>query len=82
MRALGQLREFVPRELAGDPREALLAALRGYLRAVESDPVTWRLVLVPPEGAPGLLRRADRRRARRGDRASSAGSDRARRIPS
>jgi AcrR family transcriptional regulator len=55
VRALGQLREFLPRELAGDPREALIAALRGYLRAVESDPVTWRLMLVPPEGAPGLL---------------------------
>lgn len=55
VRALGQLREFLPRELGGDPREALIAALRGYLRAVESDPVTWRLMLVPPEGAPGLL---------------------------
>jgi AcrR family transcriptional regulator len=55
LRALAQLREFLPRELAGDPREALIAALRGYLRAVESDPVTWRLMLVPPEGAPGLL---------------------------
>jgi AcrR family transcriptional regulator len=55
VRALAQLREFLPRELAGDPREALIAALRGYLRAVESDPVTWRLMLVPPEGAPGLL---------------------------
>jgi AcrR family transcriptional regulator len=55
VRALAQLREFVPRQLGGDPREGLLAALRGYLRAVESDPVTWRLMLVPPEGAPGLL---------------------------
>jgi AcrR family transcriptional regulator len=55
VRALGQLREFLPRELGGDPREALLASLRGYLQAVESDPVTWRLMLVPPEGAPGLL---------------------------
>ena len=55
VRALGQLREFVPRDLGGDPREGLMAALGGYLRAVESDPVTWRLMLVPPEGAPGLL---------------------------
>jgi AcrR family transcriptional regulator len=55
VRALGQLREFVPRKLAGDPREGLIAGLRGYLQAVESDPVTWRLMLVPPEGAPGLL---------------------------
>ena len=55
VRALEQLRQFVPRELGGDPREHLLASLGGYLRAVESDPVTWRLMLVPLEGAPGLL---------------------------
>jgi AcrR family transcriptional regulator len=55
-RALEQLVEFMPSELAGDPREGLLDTLRAYLRAVESDPVTWRLVLVPPEGAPVLLR--------------------------
>ena len=53
LRALSQLREFLPRD-AG--REDLIAALEGYLAAVASDPVTWRLVLVPPEGAPGLLR--------------------------
>jgi AcrR family transcriptional regulator len=55
VRALGQLKEFVPRSFGGDPREDLIASLDGYLRAVESDPVTWRLMLVPPEGAPGLL---------------------------
>jgi AcrR family transcriptional regulator len=55
-RALGQLVAFMPPELAGDPREGLLATLHAYLQAVESDPVTWRLVLVPPEGAPRLLR--------------------------
>jgi AcrR family transcriptional regulator len=57
MRALVQLAEILPSEDApGDPREALLAALRGYLEAVRADPVTWRLVLMPPEGAPALLR--------------------------
>jgi AcrR family transcriptional regulator len=55
VRALAQLQQFVPRELGGDAREDLIAALRGYLQAVESDPVTWRLMLVPPDGAPGLL---------------------------
>jgi AcrR family transcriptional regulator len=55
LRALAQLREFLPSALDADPREGLITALRGYLHAVESDPVTWRLVLVPPEGAPGLL---------------------------
>ena len=55
-RALDQLVVLMPSELGDDPREGLLATLSAYLQAVESDPVTWRLVLVPPEGAPALLR--------------------------
>lgn len=56
-RALGQLAAVLPADLAsGDPREALLSALAGYLEAVRADPVTWRLVLMPPEGAPEVLR--------------------------
>lgn len=30
--------------------------MRAYLEAVRADPVTWRLVLMPPEGAPAGLR--------------------------
>jgi AcrR family transcriptional regulator len=57
MRALVQLAEILPPEgAAGDPRELMLVALRGYLDAVRDDPVTWRLVLMPPEGAPPVLR--------------------------
>jgi AcrR family transcriptional regulator len=57
-RALAGLAEILPPvgPAAGDPREALLAALDGYLRAVEADPPTWRLVLMPSEGAPASLR--------------------------
>ena len=44
----------------GDPRELLLAALRGYLEAVRADPATWRLVLMPPEGAPASCTSASR----------------------
>src|SRR5688572_14380809 len=56
-RALSQLAEVIPSDLAsGDPRELLLAALRGYLDVVRADPVTWRLVLMTPEGAPRDLR--------------------------
>src|SRR4051794_24096948 len=56
-RALAQLAAVLPVDLAsGDPREQLLAGLRGYLEAVQADPATWRLVLMPPEGAPELLR--------------------------
>ena len=55
-RALGQLADVLPGNLGdGDAREALLTALRGYLEAVRSDPATWRLVLMPPEGAPAVL---------------------------
>jgi len=55
-RALEQLGRVLPRDAgSGDPREALLAALRGYLEAVRADPATWRLVLMPPEGAPAVM---------------------------
>jgi AcrR family transcriptional regulator len=57
-RALGQLATVLPTRLepGASPREDLLGALRGYLEAVSADPVTWRLVLMPPEGAPPVLR--------------------------
>jgi AcrR family transcriptional regulator len=55
-RALEQLAAILPGDLGrGDPRAALLIALRGYLEAVRSDPTTWQLVLMPPEGAPPVL---------------------------
>src|SRR5688500_18151350 len=56
-RALSQLAELMPTDLeSGDPREKLLAAQQAYLRAAQGDPATWRLVLMPPEGAPDILR--------------------------
>jgi AcrR family transcriptional regulator len=56
-RALVQLADVLPGDLAaGEPRALLLGALRAYLDAVRADPDTWRLVLMPPEGAPPLLR--------------------------
>jgi AcrR family transcriptional regulator len=58
-RSLAQLADVLPTELAGaaSPVDDLLGALRGYLEAVATDPVTWRLVLMPPEGAPASLRK-------------------------
>lgn len=55
-RALAQLGAILPAAGGTDRRSALLAALEAYLEAVRADPVTWRLVLMPPEGAPELLR--------------------------
>ena len=38
-----------------DTFDDLLEALTAYLEAVRADPDTWRLVLMPQEGAPRLL---------------------------
>ena len=57
-RALAQLMALLPRPAEGvGPRDLLVGALRGFLGAVRDEPVTWRLVLMPPEGAPALLRK-------------------------
>jgi len=48
VRALSQLETVLP-------QPDLLEALRAYLQAVSNDPDTWRLVLMPQEGAPRLL---------------------------
>ena len=55
-RGLAQLAEVIPSSPGDDPQEALIGALRGYLETVRADPITWRLVLMPPEGAPEVLR--------------------------
>ena len=56
-RALAQLTATRPRRTpGGDPREDLVTSFRAYLEAVEAEPETWRLVLLPPDGAPERLR--------------------------
>ena len=56
-RALAQFSETALSPLdEGEPRELMLEALDAYLHAVASQPTTWRLVLMPPEGAPASLR--------------------------
>jgi AcrR family transcriptional regulator len=58
-RAITQLAAVLPQEIPAENRtEALLTALRGYLEAVREAPVTWQLVLMPPEGAPEMMREA------------------------
>jgi len=57
VRALTQLAGVLPASV--DPANAeveLLAAFEAYVDAAESEPETWRLVLMPPEGTPALLR--------------------------
>lgn len=56
-RAQEQLEAVMPTDIApGDARGALLDAQRRYLEAAQADPDTWRLVLMPPEGAPESMR--------------------------
>lgn len=58
-RALAQVSSTTPTDLTeGDPAELMLDSLRRYLDAVEAHPSRWRLVLMPPEGAPELLRKS------------------------
>lgn len=55
-RALEQLLALLP-ERGDEQRPDMLLAgtLRAFLEAVHADPVTWRLVLMPPEGTPAVL---------------------------
>ncbi len=58
-RALAQVSETALQDLSeGDPQQLMLESLDAYLRAVRDHPATWRLVLMPPEGAPETLRRS------------------------
>lgn len=57
VRSREQLAAVLPGEVEeGDLRGALFDAIRRYLAAARADPDTWRLVLMPPEGAPELMR--------------------------
>ncbi len=57
--ALEQVAATELRDLGGgDPTELMVESLGAYLHAVERHPDTWRLVLMPPEGAPQILRRS------------------------
>lgn len=64
-RALNQLARFMPSQpLSGPLNEVLISTLAAYLDAVQADPVTWELMLMPPEGAPSFVRaRVDQARA-------------------
>lgn len=64
-RADRALRRIIPDD-PGDrhPREVLLGALEALIEAVLEHPLTWRLVLLPPEGTPAAVRAlVERRRA-------------------
>lgn len=56
-RALSQVSETALTELTeGPPIDLMIESLRSFLHIVQSHPTTWRLVLMPPEGSPKILR--------------------------
>lgn len=55
--ALEQLALVVPGALgAGAPPELFSTGVRRFLDAVASRPATWRIILLPPEGTPAIVR--------------------------
>ncbi|MGK2939004.1 MAG: TetR/AcrR family transcriptional regulator [Solirubrobacteraceae bacterium] len=56
-RALAQVRSVVPDfPISGDPGDVLAEAIGTFASVVRADPVTWRIVLLPSDGAPAQLR--------------------------
>jgi len=59
LRALAQVSETTLTDLTeGEPSRLMLESLRAYLFAVRDHPGTWRLILMPPEGAPQMLHKS------------------------
>jgi AcrR family transcriptional regulator len=55
--SLEQLEEVVPSDpSAGDPVEVLAGSVRRFLDVVKSRPATWRLILLPSDGTPEMVR--------------------------
>ena len=56
-RALAQVRSVVPDfPISEDPGDVLAEAIGTFTSVVRADPVTWRIVLLPSDGAPAQLR--------------------------
>lgn len=54
--ALSQVSEALPSQAAMDPDELVVAGLTAFLTTVGAHPTTWRLILMPAEGTPELVR--------------------------
>jgi len=55
--SLEQLDHVVPEEPdAQEPRDLLAGGLAGFLAAVTNRPATWRIILLPLEGTPPIVR--------------------------
>jgi AcrR family transcriptional regulator len=55
--SVGQLEQVVPEDPGDrDPIEVLAGGVRRFLEAVASRPATWRIILLPLEGTPQVVR--------------------------
>lgn len=56
--ALEQLADVVPdvREATGDPAQLFATFVRSFLDVVAARPNSWRIILLPPEGTPAIVR--------------------------
>ncbi len=55
--SLQQLEQVVPRDPGdADPVVLLAGAVGRFLDAVTSSPTTWRIILLPPDGTPAIVR--------------------------
>lgn len=67
-RALALLAEVMPSEPSVDPDELIVEGFRAFLESVAANPTTWRLIVLPADGTPEVVRehveagRADVRR--------------------
>ena len=55
-RALAQIAEAMPATPANDPDELIVEGFRVFLESVRSNPASWRLILLPAEGTPEVVR--------------------------
>jgi AcrR family transcriptional regulator len=55
-RALAQLAEAMPSAPADDPDQLVVDGFTAFLDSVQADPATWRLILLPAEGTPAVVR--------------------------
>ena len=55
-RAFAQLAEAMPADPSADPDELAVAGFVAFLYSVSASPTTWRLILMPAEGTPAVVR--------------------------
>ena len=55
-RALALLAEVMPSEPSIDPDALIVEGFRAFLESVAANPTTWRLIILPVEGTPEVVR--------------------------